>query len=251
MWNLCVSYIIQFNRKTELAFRRNRMARGCCRASGHPDKFFTGLIWESARTRRLSCHDTNLSGAARRRIYAAVFRFEHPHAKPVLPCQPTAMKNTIVALAVLLILQLPGFALVDIMDVKPDVAEKDYGVKITAQQFNPHQTGVTLEFKEDGELKGFTYVEIRVMKEGRSLIFASLRTRTAAGVVTSRFDVDPSLLLDCEFTVYQYGGKHGDVGYRMKVKDFLSAAGTKDSGGKPASPAPETPKAGALKPKQP
>ena len=147
------------------------------------------------------------------------------------------MKTTITAFAFFLALSLPGNAEVILFNVKPARAEQDYGIKIKTQQFNSRQAGVTLEFREDGELKFFRYVEMRIVQGDRSLLFATLPTKTENGIVTARFDVDPSLLPDCQFTVYLYLGKHGEVGYRMRVRDFLAAEGTKETGSKPVSEA--------------
>jgi hypothetical protein len=133
------------------------------------------------------------------------------------------MKNTIATLAAFLALSFTGSAEVILFSVKPARAEKDYGIKIKTQQLNPRQAGVTLEFPEDGELKLFRCVEMRIVQGDRSLLFATLPTKTENGVVTARFDVDPALLPDCQFTIYHYLGKHGDVGYRIKVRDFLAA----------------------------
>jgi hypothetical protein len=149
-----------------------------------------------------------------------------------------AMNTMILSLVLLFQLALPGLAEVVVFHVRPAEAEKDYGIKITTQEFGPHQTGVTLEFKEDGELKDFTSVEMRIMQGDRSLVFATLHTKSANGVATARFGVDPAVLRDCQITIYQYAAPHGDVAYRMRVKDFVPAAGAKDSDSKPVSAKP-------------
>jgi len=147
------------------------------------------------------------------------------------------MKNIVSALAVFFTFTLPCTAEVVLFNVKPSRAEKDYGIKITSQEFSARQTGVTLEFREDGELKGFTYVEMRIVQGERTLVFAALRTKSENGVATARFDVDPSFLQDCQLTIYQYQGPLGDVAYRMRLKEFLPAPEVKAGNGKPA---PET-----------
>jgi hypothetical protein len=152
------------------------------------------------------------------------------------------MKIIITTLALFLTLSLQSQALVTITRVTAATAEKDYGIKIRTHQSNPHQVGVWLEFKPEGELKDFSSVELSIAQGDHNLIALSLATETKDGVVTAMFNVDPSLLRDSRFTILKHHGGRTNTGHMIFVKDFLPAAGAKAAESTPA-PAVEKPKA--------
>src|SRR5688572_25696801 len=132
------------------------------------------------------------------------------------------MKTLLATLSVLLALSLQSLALVDVMQVTPADAAK-YGIKISTHQSNPHQTGVWLDFKADGELKGFHAVQLSITKDGRNLVALSLATEIKNGVATAMFNVDPSLLPDCRLMILNRTGERSNSGYAISVKEFAAA----------------------------
>ena len=86
---------------------------------------------------------------------------------------------------------------------------------------------VWLEFKKEGWLEKFTYAELRMEDARRKhLISAQLRPnpvhhRQSKDITTVAFSADAEQLSQCSFLVVCYGSNEGDVGYYLKVKDFL------------------------------
>jgi hypothetical protein len=129
---------------------------------------------------------------------------------------------------------------------------KELGMEIRLKAAGSDSVTVELAFKTEGELKSFSRVDMQIRDGTKVLLASSLREeRTNSGRVAVSFSADHSIVDKITLRVMTTEPELGGSGYDLRVKDFLSAAGTKDSGSKPANPAPANPKAGALKPKQP
>ena len=86
---------------------------------------------------------------------------------------------------------------------------------------------VWLAFKKEGWLEKFTYAELAWrMTWQTTMISAMLRPnpvhhRQSKDITTVAFSADPNLLAHCSFLVVCYDSNEGDVGYYLKLKDFL------------------------------
>jgi len=112
---------------------------------------------------------------------------------------------------------------------------KDEAAKlgITMRQSPNGDAGVKvwLEFKKEGFLEKFTYAELQ-MKDarGKHIVSARLEPHPVAydqpkEIVSVAFSADPTQLENCAFMIVAYGSSRGDVGYVLKVKDFLDLKG--------------------------
>jgi hypothetical protein len=87
---------------------------------------------------------------------------------------------------------------------------------------------VWIEFQKKGVLESFTYAELEMRDPaGKHLASARLQPHPVvhgqpSQIVSVAFSADPSELEKCAFLVVAYGSTRGDVGYVLKVKDFLS-----------------------------
>ena len=90
---------------------------------------------------------------------------------------------------------------------------------------------VWLEFKKEGFLEAFTYAELQVTDaKGKHLVSARLQPHPVVygqpkEIVSVAFSADPAQLENCAFMIVAYGSSRGDVGYVLKVKDFLDLKG--------------------------
>ena len=86
---------------------------------------------------------------------------------------------------------------------------------------------VWLEFKKKGFLEKFSYAELQLNDtNGKHLLSARLQPRPvvhdqSTDVVSVAFSADPTQLRHCSFMIVAYGSSRGDVGYVLKVTDFL------------------------------
>lgn len=86
---------------------------------------------------------------------------------------------------------------------------------------------VWLEFKKEGFLEKFTYAEFRMEDtKGKHLVSARLQPHPVnhgqpEEVVSVAFSADAAQLERCAFMIVAYGSSRGDVGYVLRVKDFL------------------------------
>jgi hypothetical protein len=86
---------------------------------------------------------------------------------------------------------------------------------------------VWLEFKKEGFLEKFTYAELRMQDAtGKHLVSARLQPHPVVyaqprDIVSVAFSGDPAQLENSAFMLVAYGSSRGDVGYVLKVKDFL------------------------------
>jgi hypothetical protein len=106
-------------------------------------------------------------------------------------------------------------------------AKEKYGITMHARNNGDAGIKVWLEFKQQGWLEKFTYAELRMEDAaGKHLLSAQLRPnpvhhRQPADVTGVAFSAAPDQLAHCSFLVVCYGSNEGDVGYYLKLKDFL------------------------------
>jgi hypothetical protein len=106
-------------------------------------------------------------------------------------------------------------------------AKEKYGITMHARNNGDAGVKVWLEFKKEGWLEKFTYAELRMEDvQGKHLLSAMLQPnlvhhRQSEGITTVAFSAAADQLEKCSFLVVCYGSNEGDVGYYLKVKDFL------------------------------
>ncbi|MCA8989458.1 MAG: hypothetical protein KDA78_17540 [Planctomycetaceae bacterium] len=121
----------------------------------------------------------------------------------------------------------PVQAMISIGILTKEKAKQKYGITMHARKNGDAGIKVWLEFKEQGWLEKFTYAELRIEDEkGKHQVSAMLRPnpvhhRQPEGITTVAFSADPAQLERCSFLVVCYNSNEGDVGYYLKVKDFL------------------------------
>lgn len=120
-----------------------------------------------------------------------------------------------------------SFGMISLGVLKKEAAKEKYGITMHACQNGDEGIKVWLQFKQEGWLKNFTYAELRMAdKQGNHFISAKLQPnpvhfRQSEDITTVAFSVDADQLAQCSFLVVCYGSNEGDVGYTLKVKDFL------------------------------
>ncbi len=143
------------------------------------------------------------------------------------------MKNAVriatplLSLCVAALATSPCLALIEVGVLTKDQAKAKYGITMHARNNGDAGIKVWLEFKKEGWLEAFNYAELRMEDpKGKHLLTVHLSEnphhhRRPDGVTAVAFSADPSQLERCNFLVVCYGSNEGDVGYIMKVKDFL------------------------------
>jgi len=123
----------------------------------------------------------------------------------------------------------PCFAEIIVGVLTKEKAKADYGITMHARKNGDAGIKVWLEFKKEGWLEKFTYAELRMQDHrGKHLISARLQPnpvhhRQPKDVTTVAFSADPDQLDQCSFLVVCYGSNEGDVGYYLKLRDFLDS----------------------------
>ena len=121
----------------------------------------------------------------------------------------------------------PSFGEISVGDLTKEKAKDKYGIAMRARKNGDAGIKVWLEFKKQGWLEKFTYAELRVEEaKGKHLISAQLKPnpvhhRQPKDVTTVSFSAQADQLSKCSFLVVCYGSNEGDVGYYLRVKDFL------------------------------
>ncbi len=104
---------------------------------------------------------------------------------------------------------------------------KEMGIVMKARKNGDAGIKVWLEFKQEGVLEAFTYGELRMNDEdGKHLLSAMLREnpvhhQQSKEITSIAFSLDPAELEKCSFWVVCYQSIQGDVGFILKVSDFL------------------------------
>ncbi len=137
----------------------------------------------------------------------------------------SAVKTTLAILAAaVLLVAAPGrcFALRSISPVSKEQA-KEMGIEVRTQGNGP-QVWVELEFKPEGKLKDFRQVELEIYEGDKFLVgYAPLRgQRLDSGRILVRFLADRGYVDKISLTLV--AGPLSDVGYELRVKDFVGPA---------------------------
>lgn len=108
-----------------------------------------------------------------------------------------------------------------------DAAQKQYGITMHGRKSGGGRITVWIEFKRTGWLEEFTYAELRMDDQNGTQLLSALLQPTpmysgqAKDLTTVAFSATPEQLAQCSFFVMCYGSNEGDVGYVLKIKDFL------------------------------
>jgi hypothetical protein len=141
--------------------------------------------------------------------------------KPVKERVPMKTIFNIAAVAVLLlVVPSPCFALWEIAEVTKEEAKK-MGMEVRSTPSGSTHVQVELEFKLEGELKGFSQVDLRVGERDKPLLTTPLREdRSKPGRVVVSFTVDRTQVDMLTLWVMVPGMLGGTV-YDLQVKDFV------------------------------
>jgi hypothetical protein len=130
---------------------------------------------------------------------------------------------TLSAVAVLLVAPGPCFALWGIYPVTPKTA-KELGLEVRSTPAGPDMVRIELEFKLEGQLKGFSRVDLRIGDGDKDLVIAPLQEdRSKPGRVVVGFAADRTRLDRITLCV-MVPESHGGTVYEARVKDFVEPA---------------------------
>ncbi len=121
----------------------------------------------------------------------------------------------------------PCLAMISVGFLTKEKAKEKYGITMHAHADGEAGIKVWLDFKKEGWLEKLTYVQLRFEDtEGKPLITAPLHAGPVDrsqpdGMWRVAFSAKPEQLSRCSFLVVCYNSNEGDVGYYLKVKDFL------------------------------
>ncbi len=136
-------------------------------------------------------------------------------------------RSALLGVIILALLANPSSALISLGVLSKEAAKDKYGITMHARKNGDAGIKVWLEFKKEGWLEKFTYAELRMEDaRGKHLLSAKLQPnpvhhRQSKDITTVVFSADPDQLRQCSFLVVCYGSNEGDVGYYLKLKDFL------------------------------
>ena len=134
------------------------------------------------------------------------------------------------SICVFALIASPSLGMISVGVLTKKKAKEKYGITMHARNNGDAGIKVWLEFKKEGWLEKFTYAKLRMEDaDGKHLLSAQLQPnpvhhRQAKDLTTVAFSADADQLGQCSFLVVCYGSNEGDVGYYLKVKDFLDLA---------------------------
>jgi hypothetical protein len=134
--------------------------------------------------------------------------------------------TTLLSICIFTVIANPSFGMVSVGDLTKEAAKEKYGITMHARKNGDAGIKVWLQFKKEGWLEKFTYAELQMKdSRGKHIISAKLqpnpRHRQPQEITTVSFSADADQLAQCCFLVVCYGSNEGDVGYYLKVKEFL------------------------------
>lgn len=135
--------------------------------------------------------------------------------------------TALLSICVVALIISPCFGMIEVGVLTKETAKVKYGITMHARKNGDAGIKVWLQFKKEGWLEKFTYAELRMEdSQGKHLISAQLQPnpvhhRQSKDITTVSFSADPDQLAQCSFLVVCYGSNEGDVGYYLKLKDFL------------------------------
>lgn len=130
------------------------------------------------------------------------------------------------AVLIWFVASLPAFAMISVGNLSR-VQAAELGITMKHRPNGDAGVMVWLEFKKRGFLEKFTYAELRVTDPmGGHRLSARLEPRRVVhgqpdDIVSVAFSAEPGQLENCAFMIVAYGSSRGDVGYVLKVKDFI------------------------------
>ena len=133
----------------------------------------------------------------------------------------------ILGFCIIAVLASSSFAEISVGTLSKETAREKYGITMHARQNGDAGIKVWLAFKKQGWLEKFTYAELRMAgAKGEHIVSAQLQPnpvhhRQPEDVTTVAFSVTSEQLSQCSFLVVCYDSNEGDVGYYLKVIDFL------------------------------
>ena len=133
----------------------------------------------------------------------------------------------LLSICVVTLVARPSFGEISVGVLTKATAKAKYGITMHARKNGDAGIKVWLQFKKEGWLEKFTYAKLRMEDDrGRHLISAKLQPnpvhyRQSKDITTIAFSADADQLAKCSFLVVCYGSNEGDVGYYLKVKEFL------------------------------
>ena len=135
--------------------------------------------------------------------------------------------TALLSICVVTLITSPCFAMISVGVLTKEKAKAKYGITMHARKNGDAGIKVWLQFKKEGWLEKFTYAELRMEdSRGKHVISAMLQPnpvhhRQSKDITTVAFSADPDQLAQCSFLVVCYGSNEGDVGYYLRLKDFL------------------------------
>lgn len=135
--------------------------------------------------------------------------------------------SLVTAFLAFLLLASPCFAMISVGVLTKEKARDKYGISMHARPNGEAGIEVWIDFKKVGWLEAFTYAELRVEDEnGEHMLStrlnpAPIKLNQPADLTTVAFSVAPEHLSQCSFLIVCYKSNEGDVGYFLRVKDFL------------------------------
>ncbi|HLW66210.1 MAG TPA: hypothetical protein VKS79_12935 [Gemmataceae bacterium] len=131
-----------------------------------------------------------------------------------------ALIGTTVLAILFVVAPTPCFALWEIAPVDKDTAKK-MGIEIRSVDAGPKQVRVELEFKLEGELKGFSRVDLRLGGGDNPLVTAPLQEdRSKPGRLVVSFNADRAQIEKISLWIF-VPETLGGVVYEISVKDFV------------------------------
>ncbi|MBN2451779.1 MAG: hypothetical protein JXR77_15430 [Lentisphaeria bacterium] len=130
-------------------------------------------------------------------------------------------------ICVFMVTASPSLGMIDVGVLTKEKAREKYGITMHARKNGDAGIKVWLEFKREGWLGKLTYAELRMEDaKGKHVISAQrqpnpVHHRQAENTTTFAFSADAGRLAQCSFLVVCYGSNEGDVGYYLRVRDFL------------------------------
>ena len=120
----------------------------------------------------------------------------------------------------------PASALISVGNLSPKEA-KEMGLTMKSRPNGDHGIKVWLEFKKEGFLKDLNYTRFQVNDaKGKHRFSTMLHPHPVApgqpkDLHTVSFSAQKKELENCTLMIVAYGSLRGDIGYILKVSDFL------------------------------
>ena len=141
--------------------------------------------------------------------------------------QPHRALRPLLVVFVVTLFANPANAMISVGELTKKKAKENYGITMHARKNGDAGIKVWLQFKKQGWLEKFNYAQLRVEDaKGKHILSAELKPnpvhhRQPKDVTTVAFSAQPDQLENCSFLVVCYQSIEGDVGYYLRLKDFL------------------------------